>query len=140
MKQFDVLIVGAGPTGLMAANQLARFGIDFLIIDSKPGPTTQSRAIAVTARSLEIYQQMGISDDAIEQGRYIDEFAIFVRGKQKAHALIGEFGKGLTDFSYLLAFEHSKNEALLTKNLLSLGHYVNWNTQLEFVKRVGEGF
>src|SRR5437868_2505743 len=140
MKQFDVLIVGAGPTGLMAANQLARFGIDFLIIDSKPCPTTQSRAIAVTARSLEIYQQMGISDTAIEQGRFIDEFSIFVRGKQKAHAVIGEFGKGLTDFSYLLAFEQSKNEALLAKHLNGLGKDVTWNTQLEYIKQDGNGF
>ena len=55
----EVLIIGAGPTGLMAANQLVRFGIDFIIVDSKEGPTQESRAIAVTARSLEIYQQMG---------------------------------------------------------------------------------
>lgn len=140
MTHHNVLIVGAGPTGLMAANQLARFGIDFLIIDSKPGPTTQSRAIAVTARSLEIYQQMGISDTAIAQGRYISEFSIFVKGKEKAHALIGEFGKGLTDFSYLLAFEQSKNEALLAKHLNDQGRYIQWNTQLEFIKSAGNGF
>ena len=42
----QVLIVGGGPTGLMAANQLLRFGIDFILIDSKSGPTIESRAIA----------------------------------------------------------------------------------------------
>jgi len=131
VKHYDVLIIGAGPTGLMAANQLARFNIDFLIIDSKAAPTEQSRAIVVTARSLEIYQQLGISDTCIEQGRYITEFAIFVKGKQKALASLGEFGKGLTDFSYMLAFEQSKNEKLLVKNLEALHKQVCWNTALQ---------
>jgi 2-polyprenyl-6-methoxyphenol hydroxylase-like FAD-dependent oxidoreductase len=76
MSHYDVIIIGAGPTGLMAANQLARFGINFLIIDSKEGPTDQSRAIVITARSMEIYQQLGISDTAIEEGRFILDFAI----------------------------------------------------------------
>ncbi len=117
----------------MAANQLARFGIDFCIVDSKEGPTEQSRAIVITARSMEIYQQMGISDTAIEEGRFITDFAIFIKGKEKATATIGEFGKGLTDFSYLLAFEQSKNEKLLVKKLASFDREVNWDTELEAI-------
>jgi len=131
MNHYDIIIIGAGPTGLMAATQLARFNINFLIIDSKEGPTEQSRAIVITARSMEIYQQMGISDTAIEEGRFIYDFAIFVKGKQKAMATIGEFGKGQTDFSYLLAFEQSKNEKLLVKKLATCNHQVSWNTELD---------
>jgi len=131
MNHYDVIIIGAGPTGLMAATQLARFNISFLIVDSKAGPTDQSRAIVVTARSMEIYQQLGISNVPIEQGRFITEFAIFVKGKQKALATVGEFGKGLTDFSYLLAFEQSKNEELLVRTLAAYNKEVCWNTELE---------
>jgi len=131
MGHYDVIIIGAGPTGLMAAVQLARFNINFLIVDSKAGPTDQSRAIVVTARSMEIYQQLGISNIPIEQGRFITEFAIFVKGKQKVLATVGEFGKGLTDFSYLLAFEQSKNEKLLVQKLAEYGREVRWNTELE---------
>ncbi len=131
MKHYDVIISGAGPTGLMAAVQLARFNINFLIVDSKEGPTEQSRAIVITARSMEIYQQLGISDDAIEEGRFITDFAIFVKGREKATAHVGEFGKGLTDFSYLLAFEQSKNETLLVKKLASYNRQVSWKTELE---------
>jgi 2-polyprenyl-6-methoxyphenol hydroxylase-like FAD-dependent oxidoreductase len=58
----DIIIVGAGPTGLMLANQLTRFGVDYIILDQKSGPTDQSRALVVHARSMEIYQQMGLSD------------------------------------------------------------------------------
>ncbi len=130
MEQYDIIIVGAGPTGLMAAVQLARFNINFLIIDSKPGPTEQSRAIVMTARSMELYQQLNISDTAIEQGKFITDFYIYVKGKEKAHAHIGEFGKGKTDFSYMLAFEQSKNEKLLAGKLNSYQHDVSWKTEL----------
>ena len=49
----DVLIVGAGPTGLLLAAQLARFGIKLRLVDQKPQPSDQSRAISVFARTLE---------------------------------------------------------------------------------------
>jgi 2-polyprenyl-6-methoxyphenol hydroxylase-like FAD-dependent oxidoreductase len=55
MIQTNVLIIGAGPTGLMAACQLQRFGIDHLVLDKKEGPTKESRALVVHARSLEVY-------------------------------------------------------------------------------------
>ena len=127
--QTQVLIVGAGPTGLMAANQLMRFGIDFIIIDTKSGPTIESRAIAVTARSLEIYQQMGLSEQVVEQGTKINSFNLYSQGKRKAEVLIGEIGKGMSEFHYLLAFEQSKNEELLYKNLLANNKTVHWNTE-----------
>lgn len=125
----DVLIVGAGPTGLMMANQLLRFGIDCIIIDSKEGPTEQSRAIAVTARSMEIYQQMGLSDTILEEGTPMNSFNLYFFGKKKAEIKISEIGKGLTDFSFLFAFEQSKNEKLLYQNLRKNGKDVLWNTE-----------
>ncbi len=56
----DVLIVGAGPTGLMLANQLARRGVRIVVIDRHAGPAQQTRALGVQARTLEIYQKLGI--------------------------------------------------------------------------------
>ena len=124
----DVLVIGAGPTGLMAANQLNRFGIDFIIIDKKNGPTEQSRAIAVTSRSLEIYEQMGLSDEVIANGQRINSFHFFTQGKQRGIVKVGEIGKGLSDFNYLLGYEQSKNEELLTRNLIEHGQKVLWGT------------
>ena len=60
-----VLIVGAGPTGLMLANQLARRGVKPMIIDRHGGPAEQTRAIGVHARTLEIYAKLGVIDEAI---------------------------------------------------------------------------
>ena len=62
----DVLVVGAGPTGLMLANQLVRRGIRTLIIDRHAAPSIETRALGVQARTLEIYSQLGIVDRAQE--------------------------------------------------------------------------
>ncbi|HKH83271.1 MAG TPA: FAD-dependent oxidoreductase, partial [Gemmatimonadales bacterium] len=62
----DVLIVGAGPTGLMLANQLARRGVRFRIIDRHAGPAVQTRALGVQARTMEIYSHLGIVTRALE--------------------------------------------------------------------------
>ena len=130
----QVVIVGAGPTGLMAANQLLRFGIDFILIDSKSGPTIESRAIAVTARSMELYQQLGLSDAIVENGSQMIAFNLFSDGKRKAEIKIGEIGKGMTDFPYLVAFEQSDNEKLLYENLKNNGKDVQWETEFVNLK------
>lgn len=65
----DVLIVGAGPTGLMLANQLGRRGVRTMIIDRHGGPAQQSRAMAVHARTLEIYAKLGVAQRAVELGQ-----------------------------------------------------------------------
>ena len=65
--QTDVLIVGAGPSGLMAAMTLARLGVDALIADGKDGPTRESRALVVQARSMELYDQLGLIDRVLAE-------------------------------------------------------------------------
>jgi len=130
-----ILIIGAGPTGLMAANQLARFGIDFIILDKKDGPTEQSRAIAVTSRSLEIYEQMGLSETVIEGGTRINSFAVYSEGKKKGGIELGEIGSSISDFNFMLAFEQSKNEKLLYANLKKSERDVLWEHELLEVKQ-----
>jgi 2-polyprenyl-6-methoxyphenol hydroxylase-like FAD-dependent oxidoreductase len=64
----DVLIVGAGPTGLMLANQLGRQGVRTLIIDRHAGPARETRALGVQARTLEIYAGLGVDQEALQLG------------------------------------------------------------------------
>ena len=62
----DVLVIGAGPTGLMLANQLGRRGVRTTIIDRHSGPAQESRAMAVHARTLEIYSKLRLAERAVE--------------------------------------------------------------------------
>ncbi len=65
----DALIVGAGPTGLTMANLLARYGIDFRIVDKRSGPTDQSRALVVHACTLELWDKLGLADEPCGEDR-----------------------------------------------------------------------
>ena len=135
----DVLIVGAGPTGLMAANQCLRFGIDFIILDVKDGPTKESRAIVVTARSLEIYQQMNLSETVLINGEKVQTIKIKSGGQKKAELFLGALGEGQSDFKYMFAYEQSKNESLLYKNLLVQHKDVMWNTEFLSFEHLNDG-
>src|ERR1700761_6844147 len=96
----SVLIVGAGPSGLMMAAQLLRYGIQPVIIDSKQGPTNQSKALAVQARALEIYRQMGIVDKVLAEGVPAKGVAFYEDGKVGAQLMMSEIGTVTTPYPY----------------------------------------
>ncbi|HKR07132.1 MAG TPA: FAD-dependent monooxygenase, partial [Bacteroidia bacterium] len=125
-----VLIIGAGPTGLMMACQLSRFGIDFIIIDKNPGPSEKSKALAVQARSLEIYGQMGIADKAIEQGQKSKGANLVVKGKKIIRIPFGDIGRQFSAYPFLHILEQNKNEQLLIEYLGQKNISVTWNSEL----------
>jgi 2-polyprenyl-6-methoxyphenol hydroxylase-like FAD-dependent oxidoreductase len=123
----------------MMANQLARFGIPFRIIEKNEGPTSQSRALVIQPRSLEILEQMGIARRAIEQGKVFEAINYVVNGKLAARVPLGHFGKGLTQFPYLLILEQSKTEPLLIDLLATKGYSVEWETELTSLTQIDGG-
>jgi 2-polyprenyl-6-methoxyphenol hydroxylase-like FAD-dependent oxidoreductase len=64
----DVLVIGAGPTGLMAAAELARHGVAHRIVDENPGCVRNSRALTLHARTLEILQILDLTDTLVRRG------------------------------------------------------------------------
>ncbi len=131
----DVLIVGAGPTGLMLANQLVRRGVDVEIIDRHSGPAQQSRALGVQARTLEIYAQLGIADRALELGKKGAGATLWAQGRRMAHVPLGDAGGGVTPYPYILVLGQDDNELIMGEKLAALGVRVQWNTELvDFVQ------
>ncbi len=130
-KQSKVLIVGAGPSGLMMAAQLLRYGIQPLIIDDKQGPANHSQALAVQARTLEIYSQMGISDRAVSEGKRAKGLQYYPYGNTPVTLELTDTGRGQTPFPFVLLFEQNKNERLLLDYLTSHACPVYWETSLE---------
>jgi len=90
-----VLISGAGPTGLMLADQLALRDVPFRIIDKNEDHTTQSRALVVQARSVEIFGQMNIAQEALHLGVKAKAVNVVVKGKRVLHMNVRDIGEGL---------------------------------------------
>jgi 2-polyprenyl-6-methoxyphenol hydroxylase-like FAD-dependent oxidoreductase len=126
----DVLVVGAGPTGLMLANQLGRRGVRALIIDRNAGPALQTRALGVQARTLEIYAQLGIVERALELGKRATGANMWAQGRRAARIPFGDIGRDLSAYPYLLILGQDDNERLLGDALRDLGMSVQWNTEL----------
>jgi 2-polyprenyl-6-methoxyphenol hydroxylase-like FAD-dependent oxidoreductase len=134
----DVLIVGAGPTGLALACQLARLGIRFTIIDRNEGVTPYSKAIGVQARTLEIYEQLGLAGRAVEEGAITKRARLIVGGEIRGTLELSEIGRGFSPFPYVLMLEQSKNERLLADYLRAHHHNVEWRTSLESLEQHAE--
>lgn len=135
----DVLIVGAGPTGLVLALWLARLGVRVRIIDKTSEPGTTSRAVAVQARTLEFYQQIGLAQTVVNGGLKVTAINLWVKGRRAAHAFFGELGKGISPFAYALVFPQDEHERLLIDRLAQAGVHVERQTELVGFKFAGNG-
>jgi 2-polyprenyl-6-methoxyphenol hydroxylase-like FAD-dependent oxidoreductase len=126
----EVLIVGAGPTGLALAIQLIRYGIDFIIVDKREGITPYSKAIGVQARTLEIYQQIDLADQLVDQGLIANGVRLLEGGAARAEVPLSALGEGKSPYPFLLIVEQSKHEHLLYNSIRAHGQDVRWQTTL----------
>ncbi len=125
-----VLIIGAGPTGLALALWLTRLGITVRIIDKTAEPGTTSRALAVQARTLEFYRQVGIADAVIAGGVKIANLNFWVKGAKAARVPLQRIGEGFSPYSFALVFPQDAHERLLIEQLDALGVKVERQTEL----------
>ena len=126
----DVLVVGAGPTGLMLANQLGRRGVRAMIIDRHVGPSLQTRALGVQARTLEIYSHLGMAGRALELGKRATGANLWAQGRLAARIPLGDIGRDLSPYPFLLILGQDDNERLLGEALRQWGMAVQWDTEL----------
>jgi len=87
--QTEVLIVGAGPTGLVLALGLKRLGIGVRIIDQAAEPGTTSRALVLHARTLELYRQLGLADEIVGLGLEFAAVNLWAHGEHAARIVFG---------------------------------------------------
>jgi 2-polyprenyl-6-methoxyphenol hydroxylase-like FAD-dependent oxidoreductase len=130
LEPADVLVVGAGPTGLVLALWLRRVGGRVRIVDRLAEPSTTSRAVAVQARTLELYRQMGLGDALVARGRRIGAANLWVRGRHVAHAPVGDMGQGISPYPFALIFPQDEHERLLIDRLAAAGVRVERGVEL----------
>ncbi|MGH6886314.1 MAG: FAD-dependent oxidoreductase, partial [Geminicoccales bacterium] len=118
MSENPVLIVGAGPTGLVLALELARRGVPVHLIDRRPEPLGRDRATVVKSRSLEVLQFLGLADTFLQRGRIIRGVQLF-SGETKV-ASLGLDGLD-SPFPFDLCLPEEETERILTDQLEQLG-------------------
>jgi 2-polyprenyl-6-methoxyphenol hydroxylase-like FAD-dependent oxidoreductase len=133
----SVLIIGAGPTGLVLALWLTRLGVPVRIIDKTSEPGTTSRALAVQARTLELYRQIGLAEAVVEGGVKVPAANLWVRAARAARLPLRHLGEGLSPFPYALTYPQDAHERLLIDRLHALGVTVERQTELlRFAQRL----
>ena len=123
----DVMVVGAGPVGLFLAGELIGHGARVRVIDSAAGPTTLSKAVGVHARTMEIFQDIGVADKALAEGLKMHGANVYSEGKRIAHLVMDELD---SPFPFVLTLEQSRTERILQDRLTDLGGAVERNTTM----------
>jgi 2-polyprenyl-6-methoxyphenol hydroxylase-like FAD-dependent oxidoreductase len=130
MSHTPVLIVGAGPTGLVLALWLTKSGVAVRIIDKAAEAGTTSRALAVQGRTLEFYRQLDIAHMVVEAGVSVAAVNLWVRGVRAVRAPLADIGRGLSPFPSPLIYPQDEHETLLIERLIALGVSVERQTEI----------
>ena len=130
MSRHPVLVIGAGPTGLVLALSLARRGIPVRIVDRAGGPGLASRAMVVQARTLEFYRQLGFAEAVVAAG--VPMAAIHLRedGEEVARVSFAAMGAGISPYPFALCYPQDDHERFLVDRLAEAGVAVEWGVEL----------
>lgn len=132
----DVLVVGAGPTGLTLASSLIRRGIATTIVDAAPTGAHTSRAAAVNARSLEVLEDLDVTRRLVKEGIHAPVFTIRDRSRTLMRL---DFSRLTTDYPYTLLIPQNVTETLLNDRLVELGGSVLRSKRLTSVAQDADG-
>lgn len=136
MPDYEVLITGAGPTGLTAAICLTQLGIKCLIIDKKSEPVKTSNALGVQPRTMEIWEKLDLADKALSQGHLVNGVNVCSNKKILGHISL----KGMdSTYSYVLTLPQAQTEKMLLEKLTQLGVTVQRNMELVSLSEHAQG-
>ncbi|MFE9690233.1 FAD-dependent monooxygenase [Micromonospora sp. NPDC005806] len=138
MDAVEVLVVGAGPTGLAMAGQLAAFGVRTRVVDRALDRVHESRALAVQPRTLEVLAGLGVTDELVSRGNPAVHLCLHTRGRQR---MVPLFDLGLRDtaYPYLLLLSQAETERILGGHLTAAGITIERGVELVGLDRVGDG-
>lgn len=123
----SLLIVGAGPTGLTAAVELARAGVALRVIDRKDGPSPLSKAVGISAHSLDLLEPTGVAERLLADGIRVRHGDVWFDGHQLGTI---DFSTLHHRFNFLLSLPQSETEAIMADVLSASGVSIEWHTRL----------
>ena len=125
-----VLIVGAGPTGLLLALWLAKLSVPFRIVDRGTGPGLHSRAIIIQSRPMEHFRELGVSDDLLAAGREVVAVVFRHWGRKRGGIRLAHFGQDISKFPYSVSLPQDQQERIMLRHVEAAGAKVEWETAL----------
>lgn len=132
----DVLVVGAGPSGLTLACELVRHGLSVRIIDTLPEPVTYSKAAVVHARTMEVFDAMGVAGAIEARARAIHGTNMYANGKRVAHVALGNVE---SPYPHIYGISQRDTEAVLTARLTELGVHIERGATLDGFEQSSDG-
>jgi 2-polyprenyl-6-methoxyphenol hydroxylase-like FAD-dependent oxidoreductase len=135
-EKTDVLIVGAGPTGLALAIALKQAGVDHLLVEKLPLGQNTSRAAVIHAHTLEALEKLDVVGELTRRGMNLTKFALRDRDRT---LLKLRFDRLPSRYAEILMLPQDETEAVLQDRLLALGGSVHWNTAVSSVEKHGDG-
>ncbi|HEX4749233.1 MAG TPA: FAD-dependent monooxygenase [Bryobacteraceae bacterium] len=137
MREDDVLIVGAGPTGLTLAIELKRFGVPFRLIDKAEHAAKWSQALVVQARTLEQLERYGLANRFVNAGRKLQRARFFSEGKEIVSIPLDKI-RSL--YPYVLFLPQSDTERMLIEHLRELGGEIERGAELMWLRDRGDTY
>jgi len=131
-----VVIVGAGPTGVMLAIELARRGIEVRVLDKQSTRPSETRAIGIHARTLEVLHQLGLVEEFLALGHRVDGVIFHLRGRRRAQV---RFGGLDTPYPFLLTLSQEHTQRILDDRLESLGVSIERGVEVVDVRQDAGG-
>ena len=132
----DVLVVGAGPTGLTLACELRRHGASVRIIDQRGVHVDRSRAVDVQSRTLEAFNDMGVSSAFLRRGRRITSLGVYDSPRRIAKV---EYKTKEAPFPFVVAIPQTETETILEQHLHALGGRVDRGVRFRTFEQRGDG-
>ncbi len=136
-KKIDILIVGAGPSGLAMAYELTRRGISCRIIEKLSKPSDKSKALGIQARSLELFEHMGILNDFLKEGLRLKYLNTYSKISERISHI--ETKNIQSTYPFVLIIPQNKTEQIFIKNLKKLGVKVERNLELTSYTEINGG-
>ncbi|MFI6449331.1 FAD-dependent oxidoreductase [Kitasatospora sp. NPDC050543] len=136
----DVLIIGAGPTGLTLACELARRGVSFLLLERSTTPSTASRAKTIQPRTMEVADDLGVAGRILTEGRVNVPTRRYDHDQVISEAVEVAIGAHTTDAPYPPVWlSQPRFEQILRARLTELGGTIHWGSEVTDLQQDDDG-
>ncbi|NCZ53540.1 MAG: FAD-dependent oxidoreductase, partial [Verrucomicrobia bacterium] len=137
IAKVDVLVVGAGPTGLLLASELARRGVGVRLIEKRTLPAEHSRALAVVPRTMEMMDQLGLANAFINPSHQAKGICFY--GRDRKEAFRSSMNELPSKFPFFLLLPQTETEMILVNHARKAGVEIEHGLSFSSMVQTGHG-